>query len=180
MKSAQKKKSTKNIPKKIKEEKYQDELDIPSLKKYLESKIPHFTALDYNIIFTIFGSKEQEYLSLIDNVRKENRSDSIICYGNNNQVLKVFIDNQINNYSLEINIIKIEINGYFDTNEETLLKDICNHLNLSVKAGYDNYRKALDKFFTKKTQDDTLIIIYCDYIEHLVQKKKAKIALYII
>jgi|GEM_PF-4201375 len=87
MKSAQKKKSTKNIPKKIKEEKYQDELDIPSLKKYLESKIPHFTALDYNIIFTIFGSKEQEYLSLIDNVRKENRSDSIICYGNNNQIL---------------------------------------------------------------------------------------------
>jgi len=175
MKSAQKKKSTKNIPKKIKEEKYQDELDIPSLKKYLESKIPHFTALDYNIIFTIFGSKEQEYLSLIDNVRKENRSDSIICYGNNNQVLKVFIDNQINNYSLEINIIKIEINGYFDTNEETLLKDICNHLNLSVKAGYDNYRKALDKFFTKKTQDDTLIIIYCDYIEHLVQKKKQRL-----
>ena len=175
MKSAQKKKSTKNIPKKIKEEKYQDELDIPSLKKYLESKIPHFTALDYNIIFTIFGSKEQEYLSLIDNVRKENRSDSIICYGNNNQVLKVFIDNQINNYSLEINIIKIEINGYFDTNEETLLKDICNHLNLSVKAGYDNYRKALDKFFTKKTQDDTLIIIYCDYIENLVQKKKQRL-----
>ena len=175
MKSAQKKKSAKNIPKKIKEEKYQDELDIPSLKKYLESKIPHFTALDYNIIFTIFGSKEQEYLSLIDNVRKENRSDSIICYGNNNQVLKVFIDNQINNYSLEINIIKIEINGYFDTNEETLLKDICNHLNLSVKAGYDNYRKALDKFFTKKTQDDSLIIIYCDYIEHLVQKKKQRL-----
>ena len=175
MKSAQKKKSTKNIPKKIKEEKYQDELDIPSLKKYLESKIPHFTALDYNIIFTIFGSKEQEYLSLIDNVRKENRSDSIICYGNNNQILKVFIDNQIKNYSEELSIIKIEINGYFDTNEETLLKDICNHLNISVKAGYDNYRKALDKFFTKKTQDDTLIIIYCDYIEHLVQKKKQRL-----
>ena len=175
MKSVQKKKSTKKIPKKLKEEIYQDDFDIPTLKKYLHNKIPHFTSLDYNIIFTIFGSKEQEYLSLIDNVRKENRSDSIICYGNNNQVLKVFIDNQINNYSLEINIIKIEINGYFDTNEETLLKDICNHLNLSVKAGYDNYRKALDKFFTKKTQDDSLIIIYCDYIEHLVQKKKQRL-----
>ena len=174
MKSVQKKKSTKKIPKKLKEEIYQDDFDIPTLKKYLHNKIPHFTSLDYNIIFTIFGSKEQEYLSLIDNVRKENRSDSIICYGNNNQILKVFIDNQIKNYSEELSIIKIEINGYFDTNEETLLKDICNHLNISVKAGYDNYRKALDKFFMRKTQDDTLIIIYCDYIEHLVQKKKQK------
>lgn len=175
MKSVQKKKSTKKIPKKLKEEIYQDDFDIPTLKKYLYNKIPHFTSLDYNIIFTIFGSKEQEYLSLIDNVRKENRSDSIICYGNNNQILKVFIDNQIKNYSEELSIIKIEINGYFDTNEETLLKDICNHLNISVKAGYDNYRKALDKFFMKKTQDDTLIIIYCDYIEHLVQKKKQRL-----
>ena len=161
--------------KKIKNEINQDDFNIPSLKQYLDNKIPHFTALDYNIIFTIFGSKEQEYLSLIDNVRKENRSDSIICYGNNNQILKVFIDNQIKNYSEEIHIIKIEINGYFDTNEETLLKDICNHLNLSVKAGYDNYRKALDKFFMKKTQDDSLILIYCDYIEHLVQKKKQRL-----
>ena len=175
MKSVQKKKSTKKIPKKLKEEIYQDDFDIPTLKKYLHNKIPHFTSLDYNIIFTIFGSKEQEYLSLIDNVRKENRSDSIICYGNNNQILKVFIDNQIKNYSEELSIIKIEINGYFDTNEETLLKDICNHLNISVKAGYDNYRKALDKFFMRKTQDDTLIIIYCDYIEHLVQKKKQRL-----
>ena len=174
MKSEQKKKSTKKISK-IKEEKYQNDFDISTLKTYLEKKIPHFTAFDYNIIFTIFGAKEQEYLNLIDNVRKENRSDSIICYGNNNQILKVFIDNQINNYSEELSIIKIEINGYFDTNEETLLKDICNRLEISVKAGYDNYRKALDKFFMKKTQDDTLIIIYCDYIEHLVQKKKQRL-----
>ena len=176
MKSAQKKiKSAKKIPKKLKEEKSEDYFDIPTLKRYLESKIPNFTAINYNIIFSIFGSKEEEYLSLITNVRKENRSDSIICYGNNNQILKVFIDNQIKNYSEEIDIIKIEINGYFDTNEETLLKDICNHLNLSVKAGYDNYRKALDKYFMKKTQDDSLIIIYCDYIEHLVQKKKQRL-----
>jgi hypothetical protein len=176
MKSAQKKiKSAKKILKKLKEEKSEDYFDIPTLKRYLESKIPNFTAINYNIIFSIFGSKEEEYLSLITNVRKENRSDSIICYGNNNQILKVFIDNQIKNYSEEIDIIKIEINGYFDTNEETLLKDICNHLNLSVKAGYDNYRKALDKYFMKKTQDDSLIIIYCDYIEHLVQKKKQRL-----
>ena len=176
MKSAQKKiKSAKKIPKKLKEENSEDYFDIPTLKRYLESKIPNFTAINYNIIFPIFGSKEEEYLSLITNVRKENRSDSIICYGNNNQILKVFIDNQIKNYSEEIDIIKIEINGYFDTNEETLLKDICNHLNLSVKAGYDNYRKALDKYFMKKTQDDSLIIIYCDYIEHLVHKKKQRL-----
>lgn len=149
--------------------------DITSLKEYLKSKIPHLSALDFDIIQTIFGKKQEEYQNLLDNVINEKRSDSIICYGNNNQILKVFIDNQIKNYSEELSIIKIEINGYFDTNEETLLKDICNHLNISVKAGYDNYRKALDKFFMRKTQDDTLIIIYCDYIEHLVQKKKQRL-----
>ena len=80
MKSAQKKiKSAKKIQKKLKEEKSEDYFDIPTLKRYLESKIHNFTAINYNIIFPIFGSKEEEYLSLITNVRKENRSDSIIC-----------------------------------------------------------------------------------------------------
>ena len=176
MKSQVKKiKSSNKNTKKIKNTFSSDTFDIPSLKKYLDSKIPHFSSFDYDIIYTIFGSKEQEYLSLIENVQKEHRSDSIICYGNNNQILKVFLDRAIKNYEEEITIKKIEINGYFDTNEETLLKEICNSLNIKSKAGYDNYKKALDNFFLKKTQDDTMIIIYCDYIEHLVHKKKQRL-----
>jgi hypothetical protein len=152
-----------------------DEINISTLKKYLTWIIPHFTSTDYDLIYTIFGNREQEYLSLIENVKKEHRSDSIICYGNNCQILKVFIDNAIKNYKEEINISKIVINGYFDSNEETLLKEICNNLNIKSKAGYDNYKKALDNFFLKKTQDESMIIIYCDYIDHLVHKKKQRL-----
>ena len=152
-----------------------DEIDIDTLKKYLTWIIPHFTSTDYDLIFTIFGKREKEYLSLIDNVKKEHRSDSIICYGNNSQILKVFIDNEIKTCQDGINISTISINGYFDSNEESLLKEICNNLNIKTKAGYDNYRKALDNFFLKQTQDDSMIIIYCDYIDHLVHKKKQRL-----
>ena len=47
------------------EEFSQNYFNIPLLIKYLKHKIPQFSALDYDIIYTIFGSKEQEYLSLI-------------------------------------------------------------------------------------------------------------------
>ena len=178
MKSQNKKsKSIDKKSKKIKEKLNPDEININTLKKYLTYMIPRFVSTDYDLIYTIFGNREQEYLSLVDNVRKEHRSDSIICYGNNNQILKVFIDNQIKNYSEQINISTIVINGYFDSNEESLLKEICNNLNIKTKAGYDNYKKALDNFFLKKTQDEdeALIIIYCDYIDHLVHKKKQRL-----
>ena len=141
----------------------------------MKSKIPHLSALDFDIIQTIFGKKQDEYQNLLDNVINEKRSDSIICYGNNNQVLKVFLDNAIKHYSEEIDIKKIEINGYFDTNEEVLLKEICHSLELHTKAGYDNYKKELDNYFLKKTKDDSLIVIYCDYIDHLVHKKKQRL-----
>ncbi len=178
MKSQNKKsKSIDKKSKKIKEKLNPDEININTLKKYLTYMIPRFVSTDYDLIYTIFGNREQEYLSLVDNVRKEHRSDSIICYGNNNQILKVFIDNQIKNYSEQLNISTIVINGYFDSNEESLLKEICNNLNIKTKAGYDNYKKALDNFFLKKTQDEdeALIIIYCDYIDHLVHKKKQRL-----
>ena len=176
MKSYRKKtKSLKKVQKNTQEELPPEDIDIPSLKNYLKSKIPHLSTRDHDVIYSIFGEKEQEYLSLIENVIKEKRSDSIICYGNNNQILKVFIDRAIKNYSDEINISKIEINGYFDTNEESLLKDICINLNLESKAGYDNYKKALDNFFLKKNKNNTIIVIYCDYIDHLVHKKKQRL-----
>ena len=178
MKSQNKKsKSIDKKSKKIKEKLNPDEININTLKRYLTYMIPRFVSTDYDLIYTIFGNREQEYLSLVDNVRKEHRSDSIICYGNNNQILKVFIDNQIKNYSEQLNISTIVINGYFDSNEESLLKEICNNLNIKTKAGYDNYKKALDNFFLKKTQDEdeALIIIYCDYIDHLVHKKKQRL-----
>ena len=89
--------------------------------------------------------------------------------------MKVFLDNAIKHYSEEIDIKKIEINGYFDTNEEVLLKEICHSLELHTKAGYDNYKKELDNYFLKKTKDDSLIVIYCDYIDHLVHKKKQRL-----
>ena len=173
MKSQNKK--PKSVEKKSKKDSNPDEISINTLKKYLTWIIPHFISTDYDLIYTIFGKREQEYLSLIENVRKEHRSDSIICYGNNSQILKVFIDNAIKNYQEEINISTILINGYFDSNEESLLKEICQGLNIQSKAGYDNYRKALDNFFLKKTQDESMIIIYCDYIDHLVHKKKQRL-----
>ena len=178
MKSPNKKSKSKDKKSKKHQNKFEpDEININILKNYLMSIIPHFISTDYDLIYTIFGSREQEYLSLIENVRKEHRSDSIICYGNNNQILKVFLDNAIKNYQEEINISTIMINGYFDSNEESLLKEICNNLNITAKAGYDNYKKALDNFFLKKTQDEdeTMIIIYCDYIDHLVHKKKQRL-----
>jgi Cdc6-like AAA superfamily ATPase len=176
MKSQNKKqKSIEKKSKKIEKNSNPDEININTLKNYLSWIIPHFTSTDFDLIYTIFGKREQEYLSLIDNVKKEHRSDSIICYGNNNQILKVFLDNAIKNYQDEINISTISINGYFDSNEESLLKEICNNLNVKSKAGYDNYRKALDNFFLKQTQDESMIIIYCDYIDHLVHKKKQRL-----
>ena len=171
MKSTRKKQTKKNTEK----NNSTDYFDITCLKEYLKSKIPHLSALDFDIIQTIFGKKQDEYQNLLDNVINEKRSDSIICYGNNNQVLKVFLDNAIKHYSEEIDIKKIEINGYFDTNEEVLLKEICHSLELHTKAGYDNYKKELDNYFLKKTKDDSLIVIYCDYIDHLVHKKKQRL-----
>ena len=112
MKSENKKKKTTNIKdKKTKKATSSDTLDIPTLKKYLDKKIPYFSSFDYDLVLSIFGKKLPEYLNIIDNVIQEKRSDSIICYGNNNQILKVFLDNAISNYSSEINITKIELNG---------------------------------------------------------------------
>ena len=175
MKSENKKKKTTNIKdKKTKKATSSDTLDIPTLKKYLDKKIPYFSSFDYDLVLSIFGKKLPEYLNIIDNVIQEKRSDSIICYGNNNQILKVFLDNAISIYSSEINITKIELNGYFDTKEEVLLKDICDKLKIETNAGYDNYKKALDYYFLKKTKDNSLIVIYCDHIEHLVHKKRQR------
>ena len=176
MKSPNKKSKSKDKKSKKNQNKSNpDEINITILKNYLTRIIPHFISTDYDLIYTIFGSREQEYLSLIDNVKKEHRSDSIICYGNNNQILKVFLDNAIKNYQEEMDISTIVINGYFDSNEESLLKEICNNLNIKTRAGYDNYKKALDNYFLKKTQDESLIVIYCDYIDHLVHKKKQRL-----
>ena len=176
MKSQNKKsKSIEKKSKKIEKNYNLDEININTLKNYLKWIIPQFTSTDYDLIYTIFGKREQEYLSLIDNVKKEHRSDSIICYGNNSQILKVFIDNEIKTCQDGINISTISINGYFDSNEESLLKEICNNLGIKSKAGYDNYRKALDNFFLRQTQDESMIIIYCDYIDHLVHKKKQRL-----
>ena len=133
MKSHNKKSNSKE--KKSKKVQDPDKIRINTLKKYLTWIIPHFTSNDYDLIYTIFGKREQEYLSLIENVKNEHRSDSIICYGNNSQILKVFLDNAIKNYQEEIDISTISINGYFDSNEEFLLKEICNNLNIESKAG---------------------------------------------
>ena len=168
-------KKSKSKEKKSKKEQEPNTININTLKKYLTWIIPHFTSTDYDLIYTIFGKREQEYMSLIGNVKNEHRSDSIICYGNNSQILKVFLDNTIKNYQEEIDISTISINGYFDSNEEFLLKEICNNLKIDSKAGYDNYKKALDNFFLKKTQEDSIIVIYCDYIDHLVHKKKQRL-----
>lgn len=173
--SREKQKNEEESPHQEKIENFQ--IDI--LKQILTDIIPLFCSSDYEIIRPIFGDREIEYQNLIINVAKEHRSDCIICYGNNNQVLKVFLDKYIENTKEENKYIKININGYFDTNEEVLLKEICNKLNIDCQSGLAYYKEALNDFFNNGTQDDSLIIIYCDYIDHLVQKKKQRL-LYIL
>ena len=51
---------------------------------------------------------------------------------------------------------------------------LSNDLILLAKA-FNISEKELDNYFLKKTKDDSLIVIYCDYIDHLVHKKKQRL-----
>ena len=151
-------------------------LNINDLLKYLTIIIPRFNTADYDIIYTIFGRREEEFINLIKNVKYFGKSDSLICYGNNNQVLKIFLDNAINNNLKDINIKKFVINGYFDTNEEILLKEICNCLGFKASGGFSHYKKTLENYFKNDNiKDNIIIVIYFDYIDHLVHKKKQRL-----
>jgi len=153
-------------------------LNISDLLKYLTIIIPRFNTADYDIIYTIFGRREEEFINLIKNVKNFGKSDSLICYGNNNQVLKIFLDNAINNNNFikDINIKKIVINGYFDTDEELLLKEICNCLGFKTSGGFSYLKKTLENYFKNDNiKDNIIIVIYFDYIDHLVHKKKQRL-----
>ena len=153
---------------------YSEEINLDLLYKCLLHVIPHFSSKEYDIIYTIFGKREEEFINLITNVKKFGRGDSLICYGNNNHVLKVILDNAIKTKLKDMNIKRININGYFDSNEELLLKEICTNLKIKSSGGYSNYKKSLELFF-QNDNNDTIVVIYLDYIDHLVHKKKQRL-----
>ena len=153
---------------------YSEEINLDLLYKCLYHIIPHFSSKEYDIIYTIFGKREEEFINLITNVKKFGHGDSLICYGNNNHVLKVILDNAIKTKLNDMNIKRISINGYFDSNEELLLKEICTNLKIKSSGGYSNYKKSLELFF-QNDKNDTIVVIYLDYIDHLVHKKKQRL-----
>lgn len=153
---------------------YSEEIQLNLLYKCLLNVIPHFSSKEYDIIYTIFGKREEEFINLITNVKKFGHGDSLICYGNNNHVLKVILDNAIKTKLKEMNIKRININGYFDSNEELLLKEICTNLKIKSIGGYSNYKKSLESYFQNE-ENDNIVVIYLDYIDHLVHKKKQRL-----
>ena len=154
---------------------FSEDIKINILCKCLQNVIPHFSSQEYDIIYTIFGKREQEFINIINNVKKFCRGDSLICYGNNNQVLKVILDNAIKIKLKDINIKRINLNGYFDSNEELLLKEICTNLKIKSSNGYSNYKKSLENYFQKQNDSNFIVVIYLDYIDHLVHKKKQRL-----
>ena len=154
---------------------YSDDINLNFLFKCLQNIIPHFSSREYDIINTIFGRREQEFINIITNVKKFGHGDSLICYGNNNQVLKVILDNAIKTKLKDMNIKRIILNGYFGSNEELLLKEICKNLKIKSVGGYTNYKKSLESFLQNENNKNTYVVIYLDYIDHLVHKKKQRL-----
>ena len=152
---------------------FSEDLKLNLLYKCLLNTIPHFSSKEYDIIYTIFGRREQEFINIITNVQKFGRGDSLICYGNNNQVLKVILDNAIKTKLKDMNIKRINLNGNFDSNEDLLLKEICTYLKIKSAAGYSNYMKTLENYF--QNENNTIVVLYIDYIDNLVHKRKQRL-----
>ena len=153
---------------------FSEDIKLNLLYKCLQNTIPHLSSKEYDIIYTIFGRREQEFINLISNVKNFGRGDSLICYGNNNQVLKVILDNAIRTKLKDMNIKKININGYFASNDESIMKEICTNLKIKSDSGYSNYKKSLENYF-QNLNEDYVIVIYIDYIDHLVHKRKQRL-----
>ena len=147
---------------------------IEGLKYILNS----FSYTNYSIISAIFKSYYPQFDEIIENTKLNGTSDIILSYGNNNYVLKVFLDEILQQKAKcnDISYTTITFNGYIHTTEDYVLKTLCNKLNIYSRSGFDSYQKELQAHFEKTTLDKDgrqhLIVIYYENFEHLMKKKK--------
>lgn len=147
---------------------------IEGLKYILNS----FSYNNFSIISAIFKKYYPRFDEIIENVKLNGKSDIILSYGNNNNVLKVFL-NEILSQKEKINDLSyttITFNGYIHTTEDYVLKTLCNRLDVPSRSGFDNYQKVLEEYLQKPNLDSNgnqhLIVIYYENFEHLMKKKK--------
>lgn len=128
----------------------------------------------YNYI-AIFGKEYNKYKELISNIFLNKKSEIVLCYGNNNYVLKIFLNQILEQKHEEDNLLytTISLNGYIHTTEDYALKKICQSLNIKPKrAGFDNYQKDLEYYAQYNLKKNEIIVIYYDNFEYLMMKKK--------
>ena len=146
-------------------------IQINDLLPNFSSILQNLSITNYEILKFAFEDSEKEYIELIENIKETNQSDIILSYGNNNYIVKIFLEHYLEN---EFNgkYISFTFNGFVHTTEEYVLKKICQKLNIEFgKAGFENYQKAIDNYF-KKSNNKELIIIFYENIEFLIKKKK--------
>ena len=114
---------------------------IEGLKYILNS----FSYTNYSIISAIFKSYYPQFDEIIENTKLNGTSDIILSYGNNNYVLKVFLDEILQQKAKcnDISYTTITFNGYIHTTEDYVLKTLCNKLNIYSRSGFDSYQKEL-------------------------------------
>jgi hypothetical protein len=133
--------------------------------------LENLSITNYEILKFAFGDSEKEYIDLIENIKETNESDIILSYGNNNYVVKIFLENYLEKEYIG-KYISLSFNGFVNTTEEYVLRKICQKLNIEYeKAGFENYQKAIENYF-KKSNNKDLIIIFYENIEFLIKKKK--------
>lgn len=154
------------------------QIALRSLIEGLKFILQSFSYTNYSIISVIFKDYYLKFNEIITNLFLSGKSDIILSYGNNNFVLKVFLDEILSQKQKlkELTYTTIKFNGYIHTTEDYVLKTLCTKLNISPeRCGFDNYQKALENFFSKQEDIDSvphLIVIYYENFEHLMMKKK--------
>ena len=109
--------------------------------------LENFSINNYDILHLIFQDSIPEYIQLVENMSQTNQSDIVLSYGNNNYVLKIFLEHYlVKDY--KGNYIILNFDGYIHTTEDYVLKAICQRLNIEFeKAGFENYQKAIENYF---------------------------------
>ena len=133
--------------------------------------LENFSINNYDILHLIFQDSIPEYIQLVENMSQTNQSDIVLSYGNNNYVLKIFLEHYLVK-EYKGNYIILNFDGYIHTTEDYVLKAICQRLNIEFeKAGFENYQKEIENYFNNFI-DDTLVVIFYENIEYLIKKKK--------
>lgn len=155
-----------------------EQIPLRNLMEGLKYILNSFSYTNYSIISAIFKQYYLQFEEIIENTKLNGASDIILSYGNNNYVLKVFLDELLKKKANlnDISYTTITFNGYIHTTEENVLKTLCNKLNIQSRSGFDSYQKELQAHFEKTTLDKDgrphLIVIYYENFEHLMKKKK--------